>query len=41
VDETDTLYWNWEGESDARVRLTYRRGREVFHHNFLFKRKKA
>src|SRR4051812_38228397 len=41
VDESDTLYWNWEGESDARVRLTYRRGREVFHHNFLFRRKKA
>jgi hypothetical protein len=41
VDETDTLFWNWEGESDARVRLTFRRGREVFHHNFLFRRRKA
>jgi len=41
VDENDTFYWNWEGESDARLNLTYRRGREVFHHNFLFKRKKA
>jgi len=41
VDETDTLYWDWEGESDARARLTFRRGREVFHHNFLFKRVKA
>lgn len=41
VDETDTLYWNWEGESEARIRLTYRRGREEFHHNFVFRRKKA
>src|SRR5258706_11458167 len=41
VDETSTLYWNWEGQSDARVRLTFRRGREVFHHNFLFRRRKA
>jgi len=41
VDETDTLYWNWEGEGEARVRLSYRRGREVFHHDFVFKRRKA
>ena len=41
VDETDTLYWSWEDESEARVRLTFRRGKEMFHHNFLLKRKKA
>jgi hypothetical protein len=41
VDETDTLYWSWEGESEARIRLTFRRGREEFHHNFLFRRKKV
>jgi hypothetical protein len=41
VDETDTLYWNWEDEGEARVRLTFRRGREEFHHNFVFKRKRV
>ena len=41
VDETDTLYWDWEGQTDARIRLTFRRGREEFHHNFLFRRKKV
>jgi len=40
-DETDTLYWSWEGEGEARIRLTFRRGREVFHHNFVFRRKKV
>jgi hypothetical protein len=40
-DDTDNLFWTWEGETDARIRLTYRRGREVFHHNFLFRRKKV
>jgi len=41
VDETDTLYWEWEDEGEARIRLTFRRGREVFHHNFTFRRKKV
>jgi hypothetical protein len=40
-DETDTVYWSWEGESEARIRLTFRRGREIFHHNFVFRRKKV
>jgi hypothetical protein len=40
VDETDNIYWTWEDESEARIRLTFRRGREIFHHNFVFKRKK-
>jgi len=40
-DETDTLYWSWEGESEARIRLTFKRGREMFHHNFVFRRKKV
>jgi hypothetical protein len=39
-DESDNLYWTWEGETEARIRLTYRRAREVFNHNFLFRRKK-
>ncbi len=41
VDEMDTLYWNWEDEGEARVRLTYRRGKEIFHHDFTFRRKKV
>ncbi|HEV8604093.1 MAG TPA: hypothetical protein VGQ99_01930 [Tepidisphaeraceae bacterium] len=41
VDEADTVYWSWEDESEARIRLTFRRGKEVFHHNFLFRRKKV
>src|SRR3954468_1997037 len=40
-DETDALYWNWAGEGEARIRLTFQRGREEFHHNFLIRRKKA
>ena len=41
VDENDTVYWNWEDEGEARVRLTYRRGKESFHHDFTFRRKKV
>jgi len=41
VDETDTVYWSWDGESEARIRLTFRKGREMFHHDFVFRRKKV
>jgi len=41
VDEADTIYWTWEDEGEARFRLTFKRGREIFHHNFGFKRKKV
>jgi hypothetical protein len=40
-DESDNFYWSWEGQTEARIRLTYRHGREVFHHNWLFRRKKV
>jgi hypothetical protein len=40
-DESDTTYWSWEGETEARVRLTFRRNNQLFHHNFLFRRKKV
>jgi hypothetical protein len=40
-DESDALYWNWDGEGEARIRLTFQRGREEFHHNFLIRRKKV
>ena len=42
-DESDTTYWNWEGETSVRVHLVYQRGGkggETFAHDFTFKRRK-
>jgi hypothetical protein len=39
-DESDTTYWDWDGETDARLHLVYQRGSNTFAHDFTFHRKK-
>jgi hypothetical protein len=39
-DPADNRYWTWDGETDARVSLTYQRGQEQFTHGFVFARRK-
>ncbi len=39
-DESDATYWNWEGETDAKLHLVYQRGSANFTHDFTFHRKK-
>jgi len=34
-------YWEWEGETDVRLLLTYGRGDGEFHHEFTFHRRKV
>lgn len=38
--DSDALYWDWNGETDARMTLTYQRGDETFQHHFIFHRRK-
>jgi hypothetical protein len=39
-DENDVTYWDWRGEGECRVVLTFRRGEKEFRHEFLFRRQK-
>jgi hypothetical protein len=39
-DETDATYWDWQGESDARMHLVFQRGTNTFGHDFTLHRKK-
>jgi hypothetical protein len=39
-DANDTSYWDWNGESNARIHLTYQRAGKNFAHEFSFHRKK-
>jgi hypothetical protein len=40
-DESDTTYWDWEGETDIRIHLVFQRGGpKTFEHDFTFRRKK-
>jgi hypothetical protein len=39
-DESDTTYWTWEGETDARLHLVFLRGNETFADDFTFHRRK-
>jgi hypothetical protein len=40
-DTADNSYWNWEGETTARLLLTYQRGEKTFHDEFTFARRKV
>jgi hypothetical protein len=39
-DEGDAQYWDWTGQSTARVSLVFRRGGKEFRHDFTFARRK-
>jgi len=39
-DANDTSYWDWKGESDARIHLAYQRAGKNLAHDFTFHRKK-
>jgi len=39
-DESDVSYWDWEGQTDARIHLTYRQGQKTFEQEFVFHRVK-
>jgi hypothetical protein len=39
-DPGDVSYWNWEGESDARMHFVFERDKETFSQEFTFHRKK-
>ncbi len=41
LDDGDPMYWEWNGETDVRIRLTYQRGEDVFAHEFVFHRRKT
>ena len=42
IQDPGSLFWEWEGESTIRLRLTYRRQNdETFHHEFVIRRVKA
>ncbi len=38
-DESDTTYWNWEGETAVKLHLVYQRAQTTFSHDFTFHRK--
>jgi hypothetical protein len=39
-DENDATYWDWDGQTDAKVHLAFQRGGNTFAHDFTFHRKK-
>jgi hypothetical protein len=39
-DESDATYWNWEGETEARLHLVFQRGQNSFSQDFTFHRRK-
>lgn len=39
-DANDPTYWDWEGETDIRLALVFRRGKDEFRHEFAFHRKR-
>ena len=40
VEDHGQAYWEWHGESDVRLHLTYQKNDQEFFHEFLFHRKK-
>ena len=39
-DESDTRYWDWKGEGEARLLLLFQRGDKEFRQEFTFRRRK-
>jgi hypothetical protein len=39
-DPNDATFWQWEGETEAKLVLAYERGKERFSDEFVFRRKK-
>jgi hypothetical protein len=39
-DDENALYWNWNGETEVRLTLVYRRGEDEIRHPFTIRRKK-
>lgn len=39
-DPNDAAFWQWQGETEARLMLTFERGKDRFTDEFLFRRKK-
>ena len=39
-DESDATYWDWEGQTDARIHLVFHQGQKMFEQEFLFHRVK-
>jgi hypothetical protein len=40
VYEDSALYWDWDGQTDAKINLVYERAGQSFAHSFIFHRKK-
>ncbi|MCC6424349.1 MAG: hypothetical protein IT447_12805 [Phycisphaerales bacterium] len=40
VYEDSALYWDWAGQTDAKINLVYERAGQRFAHSFIFARKK-
>jgi hypothetical protein len=40
-DPGSAMYWDWEGETDVRLTLVYRRGESQFRHEFTFHRRRV
>jgi hypothetical protein len=37
---SDTIYWDWKGQTEIRLTLVFEHARDTFKHEFTFKRKK-
>ncbi len=40
LEDDGTVYWNWNGETEVKLRLVYQLGEKNFHHDFRFRRVK-
>jgi hypothetical protein len=40
-DDASALYWDWQGETTAKINIAYERDEETWRHPFVFKRVKA
>jgi hypothetical protein len=39
-DGNDPIFWDWQGETEVKLMLVFRRGNDQFQHEFVFHRKK-
>jgi hypothetical protein len=39
-DGNDPIFWDWQGETEVKLTLVFRRGNDQFQHEFVFHRKK-
>jgi hypothetical protein len=40
VNDSEALWWQWNGQTDVRITLVFARGASTFQHSFMFRRVK-